>query len=121
MALTAIKPAAVQRARTLRRDMTGGERKLWLKLKGFRKLYGLHVRRQVPIGPYVADFAIHSKKIIIEVDGEHHFLPDRITKDRKRDAWFAGQGYKVLRFNTGELLENLEGCIEEILRKAGAL
>jgi len=80
MAPTAIKPAAVSRARTLRQNMTDGERKLWSKLREFRKLYGLHVRKQVPIGPYVADFAIHSKKIVIEVDGEHHFLPDRMYR-----------------------------------------
>ncbi len=121
MAPTAIKPVAVRRARILRQNMTGGERKLWSKLRGLRKLYGLHIRKQVPIGPYVADFAIHSKKIIIEVDGEHHFLPDRMTKDKKRDAWFEGQGYKILRFNTGELIDNFEGCIEEILRKAGVV
>jgi len=119
MAPTAIKPAAVRRARGLRQDMTEGEKSLWSELRKFRKLYSLHVRKQVPIGPYVADFAIHSKKIIIEVDGEHHFLPDRMMQDKKRDGWLVGQGFRILRFNTGELLENFEGCVEKILREAG--
>ena len=121
MVPAATNPAMIKRARTLRQNMTDGERKLWSKLREFRKLYGLHVRKQVPIGPYVADFAIHSKNIIIEVDGEHHFLPDGVTRDRKRDLWFADQGYNVLRYNTGELIENFEGCIEDVLRKTGVL
>jgi len=87
MAPTAIKPVVVRHARTLRRNMTDGERKLWAELRQFRRLYGLHVRKQVPIGPYIADFAIHSKKIVIEVDGEHHFLPGRMIRDQNRDAW----------------------------------
>jgi len=82
-------------------------------------LYGLHVRKQVPIGSYIADFAIHSRNLIIEVDGEHHFSPDGMRRDKKRDAWFAGQGYRVLRINTGELSENIDGCVETILREAG--
>jgi very-short-patch-repair endonuclease len=61
---TAISPAAITRARKLRRDMTDGERKLWSELKEFRRLYGLHVRKQAPIGRYVADFVIHSKALI---------------------------------------------------------
>ena len=48
-------------------------------------------------------------------------MPGRMIKDKKRDAWLAEQGYSVLRFNTGELLDNFEGCVEDILRKAGVL
>ncbi len=58
---TLVMSGAIRRARKLRREMTDGERKLWSELKEFRRLYGLHARKQVPIGPYVVDFAIHSK------------------------------------------------------------
>ena len=33
---------------------------------------GTHFRRQVPIGPYVADFACLASRLIIEIDGSHH-------------------------------------------------
>lgn len=102
---------AISRARTLRRNMTGGEQKLWSELRDFRRLYGIHVRKQVPIGPYIADFAIHSKNLIIEVDGEHHFTPDCMARDQRRDAWFTGQGYKTIRMTTGELSELFDGCV----------
>ncbi|WP_318764204.1 DUF559 domain-containing protein [Aminobacter niigataensis] len=41
--------------------MTDGERKLWGELKDFRRLYGLHARKQAPIGPYIVDFVLHEK------------------------------------------------------------
>lgn len=101
--------------------MTDGERKLWDELRQFRRWYGIHVRRQAPVGQYIADFVIHAHKLVIEVDGEHHFQPIREARDRHRDAWFEGEGFKVLRFNTGELSDVFEGCIEEILTELGLM
>ncbi|WP_325099629.1 endonuclease domain-containing protein [Aquamicrobium zhengzhouense] len=116
---TSIKKTAISRARRLRCDMTDGEKRLWGELRQFRRWYGIHVRRQVPIGNFVADFAIHSHKLIIEIDGEHHFLAGRQLRDHARDAWLAAQGFRVLRFHTGELQELFDGCIEELLGALG--
>jgi very-short-patch-repair endonuclease len=118
---TSVDPKAIGRARKLRRNMTDGERKLWSELKEFRRLYGLHARKQAPIGPYVVDFVLHSKALVIEVDGEHHSLPDQIARDRHRDEWLQTKGYRVLRFTTGELADSFDGCIEEILRDLGLM
>ncbi|MGN6306337.1 MAG: endonuclease domain-containing protein [Mesorhizobium sp.] len=118
---TLIDPNVIPRARRLRREMTDGERKLWAELRQFRRWYGVHVRKQTPIGVYVVDFAIHEHRLVIEVDGEHHFEPERQRRDRERDEWFAGQGYQVLQFNTGELSDSFDGCIEEILRALGVM
>ncbi|MCY0096282.1 endonuclease domain-containing protein [Hoeflea ulvae] len=114
-------PGALARARKLRHSMTDGEKRLWRDLREFKKLYGIHVRRQTPVGPYVADFAIHSARLIIEVDGEHHFTGPGIARDRKRDAWLAEAGYRVVRFNTGELAESFDACIEKILHELGLM
>lgn len=110
--------ANIERARKLRREMTQGERRFWARLRMLRASHGLHIRRQVPIGPYVADFAIHSVKLIIEVDGEHHQTPSRQALDRRRDRWFAGQGYQTLRFSTGDLISNMDGCLQAVLDAA---
>lgn len=118
---TSVTSDAISRARKLRRNMTEGERKLWSELKEFRHLYGVHVRKQAPIGPYVADFAIHSKKLIVEVDGEHHFLPEQVSRDAKRDRWLANQGYRVLRLTTADLSNSFDGCVEDILRELGLM
>jgi very-short-patch-repair endonuclease len=101
--------------------MTDGERRLWSELKEFRRWYGIHVRKQAPIDPYIVDFAIHEHRLIVEIDGEHHFTPDGMARDRRRDAWLAGRGYRILRFNTGELSEAFNGCIEEILGALGLM
>ena len=118
---TVVSPTAIKRARKLRRNMTEGERKLWGELREFRRWYGVHVRRQAPIGVYAADFLIHEKKLVIEIDGEHHLEPARQKRDRERDEWLAKQGYTVLRFNTGELSDSFDGCIEEILQALGLM
>ncbi|WP_244478736.1 MULTISPECIES: endonuclease domain-containing protein [unclassified Mesorhizobium] len=118
---TAIDPKVIPRARRLRRNMTEGERKLWAELSQFRRWYGIHIRKQAPIGYYVVDFVIHEHRLVMEVDGEHHFTPEGQRRDRERDEWLAGEGYTVLRFNTGELSDNFSGCIEEILGVLGLM
>ena len=92
--------------------MTNGERRLWLELKTWRSARGIHVRKQAPVGHFVADFAIHAAKLVIEVDGEHHATANGSQRDASRDAWFATQGYRVLRITTGEITQSLEGCLE---------
>ncbi|MGN6583014.1 MAG: endonuclease domain-containing protein [Rhizobiaceae bacterium] len=118
---TAIEPVVIRRARKLRHTMTDGERKLWSELREFRRWYGIHVRRQAPIGNYVVDFVIHEHRIVMEVDGEHHFRPEGVASDRRRDEWLVGQGYKVLRFTTGEIADSFDGCVEEILCELGLM
>ncbi|MEI2386350.1 endonuclease domain-containing protein [Breoghania sp. JC706] len=121
MSPTRVSPPAISRARRLRREMTNGERRLWAALKAFRGLYGIHVRKQVPMGPYVADFAVHSARLVIEVDGDMHGEERQMERDRRRDVWFGENGYRTLRLSTGELAEAFEGCVEKILRELGVM
>ena len=118
---TGIRPKTIARARSLRRNMTAGEEKLWSELREFRRLYGIHVSKQAPIGPFIADFAVHERKLAIEVDGQFHFEPEGVAKDQARDAWLKGQGYRVIRLSTGDLETAFDGCIEEILRALGLM
>jgi very-short-patch-repair endonuclease len=96
--------------------MTGPEKLLWAEL---RKL-DLHVRRQVPMGPYIADFAIHGAKLIIEVDGARHDLDENQLHDALRDAWFTSQGYRTLRIRNSAILNDLNGVIDLIQSTATA-
>ncbi|WP_246008340.1 endonuclease domain-containing protein [Afifella aestuarii] len=119
MTPSTIEPRTIGLARAFRRDMTLGERKLWNELRELRRLHGVHVRRQAPIGPYIADFSVHSEKLVIEVDGHHHLHSRTAARDRTRDAWLKTQGYRILRFSTAEIDEAFDGCVEEILRELG--
>jgi very-short-patch-repair endonuclease len=78
--------------------MTASEKKLWAVL---RKL-DLGLRRQAPIGRYIADFVQHSAKLVIEVDGGCHNLPEVQLRDAAREAWLTSQGYRVLRVGSGQ-------------------
>jgi very-short-patch-repair endonuclease len=60
-------------ARVLRRNSTDVER-LMRRLLRDRRLAGVKFRRQVPIGPYVADLASIQHRLAIEVDGGQHAL-----------------------------------------------
>jgi len=98
------------RAKQLRRSMTRAETLLWRHLKAHR-LATLGFRRQSPMGNYIADFVAHSRKLIVEVDGESHDFEERIRHDYRRDEWFASRGYRVLRFTNDDVMKNLEGVV----------
>ena len=93
------------RARQLRREMTDAERRLWSILRN-RQIASSRFRRQVPIGPYIADFACLEVRLVIELDGGQH---DRSLSDARRDAFLRRQHFRVLRFWNNEVLQNLEG------------
>lgn len=97
------------RAKQLRRAMTRAEALLWRQLKAHR-LSGFGFRRQVPMGHYIADFASHSARLIVEEDGESHDFESRILHDSRRDAWFVSRGYRVLRFTNRDVTTSLECC-----------
>ncbi|MFL4968897.1 MAG: endonuclease domain-containing protein [Xanthobacteraceae bacterium] len=107
------------RAKNLRQTMTRAETLLWRYLKAHH-VNGLGFRRQVPMRSYIADFVCHSARLIVELDGETHDFDSRMQRDQKRDAWFASQGYLVLRFTNDDVMTNLEGVVEAIRAAASA-
>src|SRR5687768_6084269 len=95
------------RARRLRRQLTDAERRLWRHLR--RDISGYHFRRQVPIGPFIADFASLNPAIVIELDGGQHALQKNY--DAKRDAFLRTQGFKVLRFWDNDVLTHTDSVL----------
>jgi very-short-patch-repair endonuclease len=91
---------------------TEAERKLWWHLRHRLALSGSHFRLQVRIGPYLADFACHNTKLIIEIDGGQHGTQTR--KDDARTLRLHSDGYRVLRFWNNEVLSNIDGVLTEI-------
>ncbi|HEX4298916.1 MAG TPA: DUF559 domain-containing protein [Devosia sp.] len=108
---------SIQRARALRRQLSAPEARLWNAVRN-EQLRHLHFRRQVPIGPYYADFASHAAKLIIEVDGSQHAADDAIAYDARRTAFLESRGYRVLRVPAGEVLNNLQAVFDAILGAA---
>jgi very-short-patch-repair endonuclease len=106
-------------AKNLRKESTDAERLIWSRLRAGR-LEGLKFRRQHPIGPYIVDFVCLERKLVIELDGGQHALPEETQKDNQRDSWLKEEGYTVLRFWNNEVLTNLNGVLEEIRGKLGS-
>jgi len=98
-------------ARRLRREQTPHEARLWGLLRS-RRFLGYRFRRQVPIGPYIADFVCHGRKLVIELDGGQH-ADD--PSDAVRDAELQRRDYRVLRIWNSELTSNEDGVAEAIL------
>jgi very-short-patch-repair endonuclease len=104
-------PGTVKRARRLRQNPTYWEAKLWGALRKLK----LPIRRQAPIGRYVVDFACHSARIVIEVDGAIHAnLPEVAIRDMQRQEWLEAQGYRLLRFSNNDLADRLPTIVEKI-------
>lgn len=103
-------PSVVRRAGRLRDDQTFTEAKLWKHLRQFE----VRFRRQAPTGPYVVDFACHRARLVIEVDGGVHNLPEVAVRDMQRDEWLTGQGYRVLRFTTTLVEDDIEAVLTTI-------
>jgi len=99
-------------ARTLRKDSTDAERRLWQRLRN-RELLGWKFRRQHPIGCYIVDFACIEKKLIIELDGSQH--AESQTADSVRSEYFKKKGYQVLRFWNNDVLVRGEAVLNVIL------
>ena len=91
--------------------MTEAERRLWYHLRAHR-CDGFKFRRQVPLGPYVADFLCEQRRIVVEVDGGQH--SDRLAADGARTAWLNAHGYRVIRFWNHDVLENMAGVWDEL-------
>jgi very-short-patch-repair endonuclease len=106
---------SIDLARQLRKNMPIPEAKLWSALRSLRP-QGHHFRRQVEIGRrYYVDFCCHASGLIIEVDGDTHFVGNAPERDQARDAFLNSEGYRVLRVPNGEVMRNLDGVMILVL------
>jgi very-short-patch-repair endonuclease len=106
-----------QRSRELRNNSTLAEVLLWNQLKR-RKMLGYQFMRQKPIHHFIVDFYCSKMKLVIEIDGESHWL--RFGEDRRRQEYLEQLGFHVLRFNDlavkkdlGNVLSSIEGWIRK--------
>ncbi len=115
MSRTSIDPWTRASAKRMRREPTEVERRLWWRLRELNRM-GAGFRRQAPIGPYVADFAWLSARLVVELDGGQH-ADETAAHDRVRDDWLRERGFRVLRFWNSDVIESLDGVVETIFRE----
>lgn len=91
---------------------TEAESLMWKYLRASQM--GVRYRQQHIIGQFIADFACLSPKLVIEIDGGYHSLPEQQISDEERTVWLEKQGYRVIRFTNEEILYNIEVVLEKI-------
>ncbi len=104
---------ATDRARSLRRESTQAELRLWRLLR-HRRLHGFKFRRQHPIPPFVLDFYCYEARLAIEVDGGQHNEPESQRQDTARSDYLARKGITVLRFWNHEVLQQERTVLEKV-------
>ncbi len=101
------------RARRLRRNTTDAEKRLWYRLRKL-DLDGSHFRRQVPIGPYIADFACMAARLVIEVDGSQHAKRLHRSARRATHALAHERRLSCAAFLEQRLARNMDGIMETV-------
>ncbi len=104
----------VPNSKTLRKNMTVEERKLWYD---FLKKLPLTVNRQKVIRNYIVDFFCASKKIVIEIDGSQHYEDEGRKKDTIRNNELSRLGYSVLRYTNRDISQNFDDVCNDILNQ----
>jgi 5-methyltetrahydrofolate--homocysteine methyltransferase len=97
-----------------RSNPTQAEEFLWETVKT-KKLEGYKFRRQHIIGNYITDLVCLDRRLVIEIDGLIHQLPENKESDEARAAWLNFKGFKVIRFTNEEVLNKTDKVIETIL------
>ena len=107
----------LERAKTMRREPTPFENKLWCALRA-KRFNGAKFRQQVVVGHYIVDFACRIPcMVIIEVDGDTHAI--QAEYDANRTAFLQNRGYRVMRFTNRDVGTNLEGVLTMIAEALG--
>jgi very-short-patch-repair endonuclease len=100
----------------MRKLPTEAERLLWAMLRD-RRFSAFKFRRQVPIGPFIADFMCYSARMIVEADGGQH---SENAYDERRTAWLEAQGFRVLRFWNREILTQRREVMDRLFTALSA-
>lgn len=95
-----------------RRFMTDAESILWNHLRG--GALGCRFRRQHIVNNFIADFISIRHKLIIEIDGLYHSLPEQMIADAERTSILEGLGYKVIRFSNNEIIGDIQQVLTRI-------
>ena len=103
----------IDRARSLRKNMTSEERHLWYD---FLRYCRPRFRRQEIVSNYILDFFCHEAKLAIELDGSQHCDPQAQQYDAQRTSHLQNLGITVIRFSNRDVKNNFSGVCEYILQ-----
>lgn len=112
-------PDLLSHARSMRREPTDAEARLWGLLRG-RRLSGFKFRRQHPVGRYIIDFYCARRKLAVELDGGQHASDEQQRYDAERTQELSERGVTVLRVWNHDVLQRPLELQEQIWRHLNA-
>lgn len=101
----------IGKAKALRKNTTPQENRLWFQ---FLREYSPRFQRQKAIGGYIVDFYCHHAKLVVELDGSQHYMPQEMEYDEKRSACLEEYGLKILRFSNEEVNRHFQSVCQAI-------
>ena len=99
--------------RLLRRNPTDAERALWQALVNDRRFAGRGFKRQVPIGPHMADFVSFPLKCVIELKPAAENEAAESLRAEKR-AWLEAHDYQVVSIEAEEVAADAARALDSI-------
>src|SRR5262245_32639219 len=101
----------LDRVRRPRRSAGDAARKFWSRTRN-RRLGGFKFRREVPLGPYIADFLCLEARLVVEIDGDQHAASQ--AYDAARTRYLERIGYAVIRIPTHEILRDIGQVMDRV-------
>ena len=101
------------RRRDLRVKQTEAEKILWQKLRN-RQIDGFKFFRQYSIGKYIADFYCSELRLVIELDGSHHYEENVFEYDKIREEFMKSLDIKTIRFSNLDVFKSLNEVMERV-------
>ncbi|HEX3708289.1 MAG TPA: TrmJ/YjtD family RNA methyltransferase [Pseudolabrys sp.] len=104
-------------ARLLRRNPTEAERILWQALVNDRRFAGLGFKRQVPVGPHIADFVSFPLKCVIELVPASESEASARTRAERR-SYFTARGYRIAETKAADVEREIAGVLDGLAASA---
>ena len=101
----------LDKARSLRHDMTPQERRLWYT---FLRSYPVKFYKQRIIDHYIVDFYCASAGLVLELDGSQHYEETGREYDLKRTQYLEALGLQVVRYSNADIDRRFASVCEEI-------
>ena len=109
-------PDALEFARLQRAAANEFASTVWQWVRN-RQICGQKFRREYAIPPYTADFCCVELKLILEIDGADHLTEEGRQRDRARDDFLSGLGYRVVRILGYDVLRVPSSCRARIVEQ----
>ena len=86
----------------------------FFKEVGNKQILGLQFYRQKPLLNFIVDFYCPSANLVVECDGSQHYTDEGLEADRVRNEALTQLGLKVLRFDNGQVIGQIDGVVEVV-------